>query len=222
MSIGIKIKLNEGLYLKNPQDSDLGRKILQQSINLINEIGFESFNFKKLASKINSTEASIYRYFENKHVLLIYLISWYWEWLNYLIYLKTLNITNPKEKLKIVIKTFIFANNEKAATDFINQENLHNLVITEGTKTYHSKAVDDENRKGFFLSYKNLVAEVAEIIKEVNPQFPYPHALASNLFEMANHHVYCADHLPKLTDVHHNTNNEVEMMLNYFTDKLLQ
>ena len=65
MSIEIKISLNQGLYKKDPQDSNLGRKIIQNSIILIYNEGFECFNFKKLAKEINSTEASIYRYFEN-------------------------------------------------------------------------------------------------------------------------------------------------------------
>ena len=60
MSVEIKITLNEGLCLKEPQDSKLGKKILQQSIVLMDECGFESFNFKKLAMAISSTEASIY------------------------------------------------------------------------------------------------------------------------------------------------------------------
>jgi len=58
MSIEIKISLSEGLYLKEPQDSKLGRMIIQHSIILIDEYGFESFTFKKLAVAINSTEAS--------------------------------------------------------------------------------------------------------------------------------------------------------------------
>jgi len=55
MSIKIKISLNEGLYLKEPQDSKLGRNIIKYSILMIDEFGFESFTFKKLAEKINST-----------------------------------------------------------------------------------------------------------------------------------------------------------------------
>ena len=51
MSIAIKISLNEGLYLKEPQDSKLGRKIMQYSIEMIDEFGFEAFTFKKLAQK---------------------------------------------------------------------------------------------------------------------------------------------------------------------------
>ena len=55
MNIEIKISLNNGLYLKEPQDSKLGRNIIKHSILLIDKFGFESFTFKKLAEEINST-----------------------------------------------------------------------------------------------------------------------------------------------------------------------
>ena len=83
MAIGIKISLNNALYLRDPQATDLGQKIIQHSILLIDEVGFEAFNFKRLAISMGSTEASVYRYFENKHFLLLYLVSWYWEWVRY-------------------------------------------------------------------------------------------------------------------------------------------
>ena len=75
MAIGIKISLNDRLYLRDPQETSLGKKIIQHSILLIDKVGFEAFNFKKLAQYMGSTEASVYRYFENKHLLLIYLVS---------------------------------------------------------------------------------------------------------------------------------------------------
>ena len=77
----IKIQVNPKTYVKDPETSDLGKKIIQNSILLIDEIGFEEFTFKKLGEKIGSNESSIYRYFENKHKLLVYLSSWYWSWM---------------------------------------------------------------------------------------------------------------------------------------------
>jgi len=52
----IKFNLNERLFLKDPQDSELGKKIIKSSITLIDELGFEAFTFRKLAVAINSTE----------------------------------------------------------------------------------------------------------------------------------------------------------------------
>ncbi len=223
MAVNISISLNPGLYLKDPQQSELGKRIIKHSILLIEEIGFEQFNFKKLAEEMKSTEASIYRYFENKHLLLTYLVSWYWEWLNYMIQIKTFNIDDPKRKLEVIIHTFVLMSEENPAIEYVNESSLHNLVIAESTKVYHTKGVDEENNKGFFINYKEMVSSVADVILEIKPDFPYPHALASNLFEMTNTHFYFADHLPRLTDIDNKAGQkeEVEKMLLFFIAKLL-
>ena len=223
MSIGIKISLNKGLYLREPQDSVLGRNIIKHSILLIDAIGFETFTFRKLAIEIQSTEASIYRYFENKHLLLLYLVSWYWEWVRYLIEINMRNIEDPHQKLRIVISSFVNASLENPDVEYVNESKLHDIVISEGSKVYHTKNIDDENAKGFFYNYKSLIQLVSEVILEIEPEFKYPHALATNLFEMSSNHVYFAEHLPGLTDITSKSKRfvEVEKMLNYFVDRIL-
>lgn len=223
MSIEIKISLNDGLYLKEPQDSKLGRNIIKNSILIIDEFGFESFTFKKLAQKINSTEASIYRYFENKHLLLLFLMNWYWEWVSYLIKINTMNIEDSKKKLQIIIHSIVSASKDNPGVAYVNESKLHSIVISEGMKAYHTKEVDNENSKGFFKSYKDLAKFVSLVISEINPKFKYPFALATNLFEMSNNHIYFAKHLPKLTEIsiENDEIHEVEDMLNYFVQKLL-
>ncbi len=223
MAIGIKISLHEGLYLRDPQETSLGKNIIKHSIILIDEVGLEAFNFKKLAKQMGSTEASVYRYFENKHMLLLYLVSWYWEWVSFMIDMNTMNINDPRQKLHIIIDTLVSASRENPAIDYVNESILHRIVIAEGTKAYHIKEVDKENSEGFFLNYNNLSEKVANVISELNPNFPYPHALASNLFEMANNHIYFALHLPELTDVKIKGDNykEVQEMLEYFAFKIL-
>ncbi len=223
MSIAIKIQLNEKLYLRDPQETSLGKNLIRQSILLIDKIGFEAFNFKKLAKEMNSTEASIYRYFTNKHLLLLYLVSWYWEWVSYSITVNTMNIIDPKRKLTIIIGTFVDASRENPAIEYVNESVLHRVVIAEGTKSYHTKEVDKENNFGLFTNYNKLVHQVANVITELCSDFPYPRALASNLFEMANNHIYFAQHLPKLTDVKVKDENfeEVNKMLEHFAFSLL-
>jgi len=224
MAIGIKITLNEGLYLRDPQETSLGKKIIKHSILLLDEIGFECFNFKKLAKQMESTEASVYRYFENKHFLLLYLVSWYWEWVSYLIDINTMNIEDPKKRMKKIIETLVFASKENPHVEYVNESVLHRMIIAEGAKAYHTKAVDSENKEGFFFNYKQMVEKISQAVLQLNPKFPYPHALASNLFEMANNHIYFAEHLPKLTDVTVKGEDyqEVEEMLEYFAFNLLE
>ncbi|HQU57686.1 MAG: TetR/AcrR family transcriptional regulator [Phaeodactylibacter sp.] len=224
MAITIQMKLNEKLYLRDPQDTKLGRKIIQHSILLIDEIGFESFTFKKLAEQTGSTEASIYRYFENKHVLLIYLLSWYWEWMKFRIDYNTMNIQDPKRKLRIAISAMADTSRRNTSIDFVDEDVLHRIVVAESAKAYHTKEVDKENKHGFFLTFKDLARRIARIIKEINPDFPYPRALASTLLEMANNHIYYALHLPSLTDITVEEGNlsQIEKLLEDFAFGLLE
>ena len=85
MMIVSDFNVPQGLSLRNPLETELGRNIIEHSIILMDELGFEAFTFKKLAVKIDSNETSIYRYFENKHLLLLYLVVWYWNWVSFLI-----------------------------------------------------------------------------------------------------------------------------------------
>ncbi|WP_291088473.1 TetR/AcrR family transcriptional regulator, partial [Flavobacterium sp. BFFFF1] len=114
----IKIHVNEKIYLKDPETSALGRNIIQHSILLIDEIGFDNFTFKKLGERIGSNESSIYRYFENKHKLLVYLSSWYWSWIEYKLVFSTTNIPDPMDQLKKAIAVVTEKIQDDVATDY--------------------------------------------------------------------------------------------------------
>ncbi|MCO6479035.1 MAG: TetR/AcrR family transcriptional regulator [Phaeodactylibacter sp.] len=201
LKVTIELDINKNLYLKTPEETELGQRIVQHSILLIDEIGFESFTFKKLADRIGSTEASIYRYFENKHLLFVYLVNWYWEWMKFRVGFYTMNIAEPLDKLRAAIRVIVDTSQRSTSVDYVDTEALHRIMVTEGTKAYHKKNVDEENKEGFFLSYKALCGKLADIILEANPRFSYPRALASTLLETANNNIYFAQHLPRLTDI---------------------
>ncbi|MEZ4988078.1 MAG: helix-turn-helix domain-containing protein [Saprospiraceae bacterium] len=223
MAIRIQMQLNEKLFLRDPQDTRLGRSIIKYSIVLIHELGFERFTFKKLAERIESTEASIYRYFENKHLLLLYLLGWYWEWTRFQLDFNTNNIDDPKEKLRIAIATIVNTSKRNDTIDFVDEDLLHDVVVVEGVKGYHSKEVDKENKDGFFATYKALAGTIAGFIREINPQFTYPASLASTLLEMAKDQTYFAEHLPRLSDVkiENGDLSQVEALLMDFAFRLI-
>lgn len=197
----VKINLSEHIYKRDPEQTELGRKIINHSIRLIDELGFETFTFKKLALRINSTEASIYRYFENKHNLLVYLVSWYWSWLEYQIDYQTNNIEDPEKKLKIALKIVSEASRMESGFAYINEEALYRIVVTESPKSYYTKNVDIDNKGGFFRSYKSLCKKIAAIMLEITPGYPYSHALTSTILESAHQQVFFSQHLPSLTDI---------------------
>ncbi len=200
MEVQLQIKMNEKLFLRNPVETELGRKIIQYGIQLIHEIGFESFTFKKLAEDIGTTEAGIYRYFENKHRLLIYITAWYWGWLQYRVVFNTNNIKDPAVKLKKVIQLLATTVVDDDKTIHINEDLLHQIIIAEGSKAYLTKHVLEDNMEQLFKPYKDLCAVIADIILEYNLKYKYPRSLASTIIEMAHLQNYFMNNLPSLTD----------------------
>jgi len=200
MELQLQIKMNEKLFLRNPEQTELGKKIILHSIQLIHKNGFESFTFKKLAEDIGTTEASIYRYFENKHRLLIYITAWYWSWLEYRVTVHTNNIKDPIIKLKRVIKLLATAVQDDFKTSQVNESILHQIIIAEGSKAYSTKHVSEDNKDQLFKPYKELCAKISAIILECNPKYKFPKSLSSTIIEMAHFQNFFMNNLPSLTD----------------------
>ena len=197
----LEIKVNNNLFLKHPDSSDLGKKIILGSVDLIHSIGFDGFTFRKLAHSIQSTEASIYRYFESKHKLLLYLTSWYWGWMEYRLIFCTTNVECPRKRLIRAINLLTESVVEDNQSTHINIVKLNQIVICESSKAYLIKEVDAENKEGAYSDYKQLVSRISDIILEINSNYKYPHMLVSTVIEGAHHQHYFAAHLPRLTDI---------------------
>jgi hypothetical protein len=200
----LKIQVNEKIYVKDPETSALGKKIIQESIVLIDEMGFEDFTFKKLGERIGSNESSIYRYFESKHKLLVYLSCWYWGWMEYRLAFSTSNIIDPMEKLTRAITLVTEKIEDDSTTLHINEAILNNIIIAQFTKTLLTKEVDEENKEGFFLVYKRVIIRIISIIAEVNPEYAYAKSLASSIVEGSLHQHFLKDHLKTITNCNEN------------------
>ncbi|RAV98159.1 TetR/AcrR family transcriptional regulator [Pseudochryseolinea flava] len=197
----VSFQLNAKLYVRDPQSTQLGQNIIQTSIKMIEKRGFDEFTFKKLGLEIGSPEASIYRYFESKHRLLLYLIDWYWTWLEYRIDFSNNNIKDPITRLSNAIRLLVEPKAFDPNISFVDEARLHRIVNSEFEKTYLTRNVDADNKEGLFLPYNALCNKIASIIKEVNPKYPYPRALISTILLSANHQLYYSDHLPSLTEI---------------------
>ncbi|MDP5106976.1 MAG: TetR/AcrR family transcriptional regulator [Polaribacter sp.] len=196
----LKISVPDKIYIKDPETSDLGKRIIEQSIILINDKGFENFNFKKLGQKIGSNESSIYRYFESKHKLLLYLTSWYWAWLEYNLVLETFSISNNLEKLEkavtIVTRTIVV----DSKFSHVNEPLLYKIIVNESSKSYLTKEVDAENKEGYFEVFKRVILRLEKMIISVKPDFPYSLSLASTILESSLHQHFLKEHMPSVTN----------------------
>lgn len=214
--------LSQTLYLRDPQHSALGRKILVESVQLIDKLGFEQFTFKKLADAIGSTEASVYRYFENKHRLLLYLIDWYWMSVDYQFDIVTQNLTDPHKRLDACLHVLLSGKIDDIYSDELDTKALKRLVMAEFEKTYLTKQVDRDNKDGAFLPYKAVCNKLAKILKEINPRFRYPLTLVSTVLLSANHQLFYAEHLPSLTDIKFNPENHHQQLENFLRILILK
>ncbi|MCB9173599.1 MAG: TetR/AcrR family transcriptional regulator [Flavobacteriales bacterium] len=200
MNVSVNFKMNEKLFLRNPEESELGKRIIQHSIILIHKIGFEDFTFKKLAIEIGTTEASVYRYFENKHRLLLYIVDWYWCWQEYRLLYETNNISNPETKLKVAIKFISSPVEDDLTIVHVNEKLLYEIVMKEGAKSYLTRHVAEDNSNKLFQPYKQLCSRIADLILEYNPKYKYPSSLSSTIVEMAHSQNFYQQNLPSLTD----------------------
>lgn len=212
MDLQLQIKMNEKLFIKDPQQTELGKKIVLHSVQLIHDEGFEAFTFKKLAQSIGTTEAGIYRYFENKHRILIYITAWYWSWLEYQVTFHLNNISDPVVRLKKTITLLATPIDDSITTTYVNECILYQIIITEGTKAYLTKKVSIDNKDHLFKPYKDLCAKIGNIILECNPDYLYPKSLSSTIIEMAHLQTFFMHNLPSLTDFG-NEKNETNIIL---------
>ncbi|MDI9341544.1 MAG: TetR/AcrR family transcriptional regulator [Sediminibacterium sp.] len=222
MGAFVTLKINDKLYLKDPVETELGRKIVGQSVVLIDKMGFELFTFKKLAQVCDTTEASIYRYFENKHQLLLFLTSWYWGYIDFKIEYGINNIRSPRQRLKLILKIISEQQVNDLNGTFLSLDVLQKIIVSEATKSYLVKNVDDINKYGAFAEYKNLCTRISKAIQEAGPKTRYAKSIASMLLEAARQQQFFAEHLPGLTDIRRNRTEETTQFLEHIVFKLIE
>jgi AcrR family transcriptional regulator len=196
----VNVQVTEPVYLKDPQATELGRRIIEHGVRMIDHLGLETFTFGKLAQELGTAESSIYRYFENKHRLLIYLVGWYWSWREYKLVFDTANISDPAVRLEKAIRSITEPVTEKGSFPYLDLRALYRIAINESGKAYMTKGVDEEHKEGCFSSFKRLCDRLRAHIVDVRPDHPYPAMLASNVVDGSMVQRFFAEHLPSLTE----------------------
>jgi AcrR family transcriptional regulator len=195
-------------YKKQPESSELGRRIISEGLIFMQEIGFEAFTFKKLADRLQTTEASVYRYFENKHHLLLYYMSIYWLWLEYHLTFGLHNLPEKDSKLNKALDMITRPDQLNWALSDLSFDHLLNLVVTEWGKIYFTSQIDKEEQAGLFADYKRFCKRLSKLIAQSHPHYPYPNTLVSTAMNMLFVQRFYADHLPSLTDL---TQNDIRI-----------
>jgi AcrR family transcriptional regulator len=187
--------------LKDPRQTELGRSIVKNGINMIADLGFEEMNFKKLGKAIGSPEASIYRYFENKHKFLLYIMAMYWGMIDQHCEKIIHSNNGHEEKIYSILDLLCSSPDIPFGNATISGEVIYAIVIGESVKTFMTKHVDADNNHGAFRTLKSTTSHIAELLSEYSPDYPFPKALASTIIEMSLYQRYFSEHLPSMTDI---------------------
>lgn len=195
----LSIKLPQFLYKRDPQSSPLGQRILKKGVELMDSLGYEQFTFKKLAAEVQSTEPSIYRYFENKHRFLHYLAAWYWSWLEYRLDLATGNLSSAEERLRVAIRVLVEEKKDDPVFQPVNGETLYRIIGSELEKTFLTKWVDKDYQAGYLDGISAITAKLSSLIHDANPNYEFPRSLASTILLEASMDPYLMQHVPSLS-----------------------
>lgn len=196
----ISIKIDPEIFLKDPESSELGLSIIKESIDTLYKIGYDDFNFKKLSDKINTSEASIYRYFENKHRLLLYLINWFWLWMEYRLIYSAIDETGKRKRIEkaIVILCTEVDKSEKLA--HIDVYKLYHIVISDVSRHYF-KGLKNEECENLYHGYYSLCQRLSHLIHTSSPNYKNPLTLSSAIIDMVFFQKFLIERLPGLTDL---------------------
>lgn len=195
----VRIEVSDKVYLKNPESSELGRKILSKGLIMIDQLGTEGFTFRKLAAEIGTAESTLYRYFENKHKLLLYFVEWYWARLEYELAFGTANLPDSESGLRRAVE-IVTGEHDTDPDEFFDRKVLRRVMVAESSKSFLTKQVDDENREGLFARHKGVCARLSALISAAAPKYTHPNSLASLFIGAHLEQIYFSEHLPSLSD----------------------
>jgi AcrR family transcriptional regulator len=196
----VLFQLSDKLYVRDPLKTETGKAIISNSVHLIGDLGFDNVTFRKIAEQMKSTEATIYRYFENKFRLLQYLADWYWTAMNFEIEFHLNNVTDAEEKLKICLQLLAGARKPVNVSP-IDHQMLHRIVIAEFDKTYLYRSIDRDYKNGLLGPFNDTCKTIADIVREINPKYAFPHSLVSTAISAAIQQIYFSRHMPLLSDI---------------------
>jgi hypothetical protein len=128
------------------------------------------------------------------------LIDYYWAFIRYQVLYSINNLKTPEEKIRTIIDLLVWEDNDYINSSEIDPKALYYIAITDGSKTFLSKEVDELNRNQVFMPYKELCELIASVFREYNSDYQHANSLASTLVETSHLQYFFMHHLPRLCD----------------------
>ena len=134
-------------------------EILDKTLELINEVGYENFTMRKLANKLNMTATPIYQYYKNKDELYLAALTQGFETLYKVAEQARDKGNDPMERLRFVIRDVILFG--------LEHPGVYNILFISAVPKYYDY-VGTENEDAATreldaaLRFRDFLVEVAE------------------------------------------------------------
>lgn len=189
----------DGLYVKNPQNSELGRDLISSAAEMIGSSGIEAFTLLKLARKVGCTEATVYRYFGSKQQLLYYLMNLYWGYVAFSVDYHSQKHKSARKQLREAIEVISNPHIEEF-TDSALAASLKSVAIQEGIRIHLTPALSEDLKKGHLAHYVQLISLFETLIREAHPDYEYSRSLAGTLIDASLQQLFHHMHKTPFSD----------------------
>lgn len=195
----VELSLPEGVFVRDPQNSELGKMLIYKAAKMIGETGIEAFTLLKLAKNTGCTEATVYRYFTGKHQLLYYLMNLYWGYVLFGIEYHIKGEKSDNKRLNRAIDVLLNPNIDNFSSPGTG-ELLRAVAISEGIRIHLRPEVSEEIKEGKLKYYLELVELFENLIHKANPGYSYSKSLAGTLIDASLQQIFYQLHNTPLTD----------------------
>ena len=211
------------LFQLDPLASPKSVDLLEESIDLLFNVGIEGLNLHMLAERLGVPLSYVHKYFQDKFRLTAYLNEFYWHWLSHWISRFQLRTTSAKHRLIISIQCLC---HEYTPLQEIQEPFIYPLYISLIREPLKQDAffteglIDLEYNRG----YRKLALIFKDTIEELNPDYPYAYSFASTIIESFKHYSYAIQFMnePNLADssrVSRYSNYLIDMAMNVLIEK---
>lgn len=115
---------------RSPEEvQKIREEILDKTLELINEVGFDNFTMRKLAGKLGLTATTIYQYYKNKEELYFAALAQGFDTLCDVVQEALEKQSDPKEKLREVIRAIIRFS--------LDHPNVYNILFVSDVPKYY-------------------------------------------------------------------------------------
>lgn len=200
MNLHFQVHIPSRMAQHDPSLSRTGLKILNTAIQMIADEGYEVFHLSRLAEKADTVESTVYRYFENKHKLLLYISGWYWAYLDFSIDYESRNLNEPRQILNKAIEMMAGKDLPQNNSLIGDPQLIHRIIIMEFSKIYITQLALEDNKEGYFVYFKSFVNKIAKLLSEVMSGYKFPRSFAFLLVSGIYQQAYVAEKLPALSE----------------------